>query len=814
MRLPILTILSWAIFTSGNSIVQAMSQSQDSYQLLLSPEQNTSDVAADQIDASVYQFLTAIEQVIASNLEEKSDSILIASSLSNFSSSRSSAFNSLNGHWARSFLEPLVLQGIIPPINSAEIQPDQLMTQAQFSAIIQNAFGVNILNPEQDPEQPISRLQALVTLVNVLNLRSNQIAPERLSRYFIDAHNIPQSNLPQIAAATENRLVVNYPNVRVLNPNKNATLAEVSAFVYQALVRSGDLPSLVQTVATTSNNRSRTVPPPPPPQQTPRATIRAIEVAENADYTLGGGDRFQVFVANFPEHNGEYAVLANGLINMPLLGKISVAGLTVKKLEKSLEDRFSQTMINPNVTVTLLSARPLNIAIAGEVNRPGAYTMDLQVNPTQFPKITQAIQLAGGITQSANLREVKVQRSLKSGRGQVIAVNLWDLFQTGDLRQDLSLRDGDKIIIPTLTRADLTEASQLVNNNLYPTDPQPVKVVIVGEVFQPGSYTLQSGGGGAVLTVTQAIQQAGGITSTADLRDVQVRRPIGNGNENIINVDLFALLQGGDLRQDVILKNGDTVIIPTLTNIDLAETRQLVNNNLYSTASKPMNVAIVGEVTRPGPYTLTAESSSGGILTVTQAIQQAGGITASADLRQIQVKRINRNGTEEVIDVDLFALLQEGDLQQDAILKTGDTVIIPTATQLTPSEVSELARSTLSPTTIRVNLVGELQRPGVIEVPPNTPLSQAILAAGGFNNRAHEGSVELVRLSPDGTLEKREIQVDFSEGIAEENNPTLRSNDIIVVRPTGLNRISDDLSSILSATSPFGLIFQFIQRLF
>ncbi len=779
MRVSILTVLTLAIFTSEQSGVYA-TVFQEKYPLFAAAS-----------DSSPHLF----------------SSVAV-------STQQDIAFNPIQQHWARGFIEPLVLRGIIPPIDGTTIQPDQFVTQAQFSSILKNAFGVDPLPQNPDPDQPISRINALVILVQLLNLQSRQIAPETLNRYFIDAHNIPKSNLSQVAAATENRLVVNYPNIRVLNPNKSATLAEVSAFVYQALVSRGKAPNLTQAASTSRNNPSQINASSPPLSRSTAATIQAIQVAENTDYTLGGGDRIIVFVANFPEHNGEYIISTNGFINMPLLGQFRVAGMTVQQLERNLEARFSQTMKSPTVTVTLVSARPLNIAVAGEVTRPGAYALPLRVNPTQFPTITEAIQQAGGITQSANLREVKVQRRLSSGREQIIAVNLWDLFQTGDLRQDLTLRDGDRIVIPTLTRVDLTEAPQLANNNLYPTEPLPAKIAIVGEVFQPGSYTLQTGSGGAVLTVTRAIQEAGGITSTANLRQVQVRRPLGNSQEQVIDVDLFALLQGGDLRQDVILKNGDTIIIPTLTSIDLAESQKLVNNNLYSSESKPMKVAIVGEVVRPGPYTLTAETSSGGFLTVTQAIQQAGGITSSANLRQIQVRRINLNGTEERINVNLFALIQQGDLRQDVILKNGDTVMIPTADTLTPNEVNDLARSTLSPNTIKVNFVGEVVRPGLLDVPPNTPLSQAILAAGGFNNRAFEGSVELIRLAPDGTVEKRDISINFAEGIGEANNPTLRNNDIIVVRPTGLNKLSDNLSNVLSATSPFGIILQLLNRLF
>ncbi|MGF1491612.1 MAG: SLBB domain-containing protein [Microcoleaceae cyanobacterium] len=754
----------------------------------------------------------------------------------------------LSGYWAQSFIEPLITTGVLN-LNDIQ-QPDRRINRGEFIELLKKAFGAastdalklntNPLNSnsinsnsisELSSESFLSRAEALVSLVELLNLTATQVQPEQLNQYFTDAAAIPQANLDGIAAATEYRLVVNYPNVRTLNPNRHITLAETAAFIHQALVLTGKIPSLsarieqqqenplptYSSVDSTRNLQSNLPTTPPVTRANTSVTnaqrIQAIEIAENADYTLGDGDQIQVEIANFPERNGEYAVQINGQVNIPLLGKFSVEGMTLPQLERILTARYSRTMKDPRVTVSLIAARPLNISVAGEVSRPGAYAVP--VNPGQFPTITQAVQLAGGITQSANIRNVEVQRSLRSGRSQIIAVDLWALSQTGDLRQDLVLRDGDKVLIPALTQTNLAESPQLVTSNLYSTEAKPTKIAIVGEVFRPGSYTLTAGGeGGGFLTITRAIQEAGGITSTANLQNIQVRRQTRSGQIEIINIDLFALLDQGDLNQDLILADGDTILIPTLTAADGIDSARIVGNNLYSPESKPMKVAVVGEVFRPGPYTLTADAAAGGILTVAQAIQQAGGITSTADLRQIQVKRVNSNGVEEVIDVNLFALLQGRDLRQDAILKNGDTVVVPTATQLTPAEVTELARSTLSPSTIRVNFVGEVVRPGVIEVPPNTPLSQAILAAGGFNNRADEGSVELVRLSPDGTVEKRELQVDFATGIGEENNPTLRSNDIVVVRPSGLASFSDDLSPIMSLLSPFTSIFSLINRLF
>ncbi|PSN17322.1 sugar ABC transporter substrate-binding protein, partial [filamentous cyanobacterium CCP5] len=189
-------------------------------------------------------------------------------------------------------------------------------------------------------------------------------------------------------------------------------------------------------------------------------------------------------------------------------------------------------------------------------------------------------------------------------------------------------------------------------------------------------------------------------------------------------------------------------------------------------------------------------------VTVTDAIQVAGGIKPMANIRRVQVRRITRLGTEQLFSVDLWNILESGDLRQDAILQNGDTVVIPTATeQPTPEEASQLASASFSPNTIQVNVVGEVRRSGNIEVPPNTPLNQAILAAGGFNTRAREDRVLLVRLNPNGTVEQREIPVDFAQGINEGSNPVLQNNDIVIVAESGLASFSDTLGTVTNPLS-------------
>ncbi|MGB5916625.1 MAG: polysaccharide biosynthesis/export family protein [Phormidesmis sp.] len=256
-------------------------------------------------------------------------------------------------------------------------------------------------------------------------------------------------------------------------------------------------------------------------------------------------------------------------------------------------------------------------------------------------------------------------------------------------------------------------------------------------------------------------------------------------------------------------------------------------------AARPLQVAIAGEVNRPGTYTLSAEDEdSPATPTLTQAISMAGGITQSADIRQVVVQRqapriaqaaspdmaadnvlttfnvssghdgaTMAGNSSNAISVNLWQLLQEGQLAAELPLQRGDRILIPKATSLSPEESLELASASFSPDTVTVNVVGEVVSPGAISLPPNPSLNQAILSAGGFNRRARQGSVSLIRLNEDGTATQEEIDVDFEAGVNQENNPFLQPSDTVVVRTNGLNRAADTLGTVLSPlNNGFGLL--------
>lgn len=171
-------------------------------------------------------------------------------------------------YWAKAYIEALASQNIIAGFPDGSFKPNDPVTRAQFATIvtkaltpptkraaikfkdvasnfwanaaIQSAYQSEFVSGYPDgtfkPQQEIPRVQALVALANGLGLTANN---QNVLSFYTDAAQIPNYAIAPVAAATARQLVVNYPTAKQLNPNREATRAEVAAFVYQALVNAG-----------------------------------------------------------------------------------------------------------------------------------------------------------------------------------------------------------------------------------------------------------------------------------------------------------------------------------------------------------------------------------------------------------------------------------------------------------------------------------------------------------------------------------------------------------------------------------------------
>ncbi|NEQ33418.1 MAG: S-layer homology domain-containing protein, partial [Leptolyngbya sp. SIO4C5] len=185
-------------------------------------------------------------------------------------------------YWARPFIERLAAENIIAGFPDGTFKPNQPVTRAQFAAIVQKAFEQAATrnarsfpdvpanywaseairnayisgflsgypNGTFQPSQEIPRVQVLVSLANGLGFNADGAVNQILDIYG-DEGQIPDYAQDEVAAATQRRVVVNYPEARFLNPQQVATRADVAAFVYQALVAQGQLPALSSDVTAT-----------------------------------------------------------------------------------------------------------------------------------------------------------------------------------------------------------------------------------------------------------------------------------------------------------------------------------------------------------------------------------------------------------------------------------------------------------------------------------------------------------------------------------------------------------------------------------
>ncbi|NET06902.1 MAG: family 10 glycosylhydrolase [Symploca sp. SIO2B6] len=180
--------------------------------------------------------------------------------------------NDIQGNWAQTCIEQLSQQQIISGYPDGSFEPNQPVTRAEFAAMLNRAFPESA--PARDerkfadvpstywaseaiskayqmgflsgypggvfrPKQNIPRVQALVSLANGLNYVPVGPTLETLERAFTDAQEIPEYAQSAITAALENQLVVNYPKVGTLNPNSQASRAEIAAFLCQATQGTG-----------------------------------------------------------------------------------------------------------------------------------------------------------------------------------------------------------------------------------------------------------------------------------------------------------------------------------------------------------------------------------------------------------------------------------------------------------------------------------------------------------------------------------------------------------------------------------------------
>ncbi len=230
--------------------------------------------------------------------------------------------------------------------------------------------------------------------------------------------------------------------------------------------------------------------------------------------TVGEGDSIRITVFQNPDLTTETRISERGTITFPLVGEISLAGLTPSGAEARIAERLikGKFVLKPQVSVNVVRVRSRQVSVLGQVARPGRYPLD-----DTSSNLTDMLALAGGVSPTGD-DNVTVMIT-RDGKTAKLDINVPTMYRTGDLSRNLQLENGDTIFVQ---RA-------------------PV-FYIYGEVQRAGSYRLEQ-----AMTVMQALSVGGGVTARGTDRGLKVRRRTSDGKFQAIDVRLTDPVQPDDV---------------------------------------------------------------------------------------------------------------------------------------------------------------------------------------------------------------------------------------------------------------------------
>jgi protein involved in polysaccharide export with SLBB domain len=342
----------------------------------------------------------------------------------------------------------------------------------------------------------------------------------------------------------------------------------------------------------------------------------------------------------------------------------------------------------------------------------------------------------------APVEDVPVGPDYILGPGDNLAINIWGAMETTLVR---TVDRNGQVVLPNVGPLrvwglSFSQAERVIRDQLavyyrgFQTSVtmdrlRAIRVYVVGEVQQPGSFTISS-----LSTLLNGLFSAGGPSRLGSLRKIELKR----NHHTVGAIDLYDFLLKGDKTRDFRLEGGDTIFIPPVGPV----------------------AAIAGEVKRPAIYELAGSTR------ITDLIDMAGGLTPRSYLKRIQVLRPKPNAEREVIDLDLTTHHANGDSGSNIELRNGDLVrIFPTDPRVYNT----------------VSLGGSVKHPGDYELKPGMRLSE-LLPRGSILPEAYAEGVEVIRFNDDLTTKVFHLDLKRAWTGEEVQDLLLRPRDQVTVR--------------------------------
>ena len=558
-----------------------------------------------------------------------------------------------------------------------------------------------------------------------------------------------------------------------------------------------------------------------------------LNIPTPPNYILGTYDELIIDISGLYEANYKLKVSPEGIVRIPNVGSVNVAGLTMENASRIIKNRVAKVYMGvpsgeTRVNVSLGNIRSIRITVVGEAVRPGTYTLPSLA--TAF----NALYSCGGPNDIGTMRDIKVIRA-----GKVIAkLDVYQFLVDGLLLDNIALQDEDilkidpykirvsfsgavkhagifeevqdetlkdliryaggfsdnadrsKITVFRYTEKGKTVVDVLENelssfqlksgdscNVTHTYNKFDNRVDIKGSVYRPGAYALEPG-----LTVKKLIAKADGIKEDAYLNMAYITRKKENQIPEIIGFNLGEVLKGN--APDVLLQKDDSVAIRSLFD--------------YREGQK---VFISGEVKSPGTYPLIEN------ITLKDLIFKARGFTEMASTDSVELIRPIKN-QDSLLLYNIKSIVMKFAIDKnlnfkpgsgDKLLENGDQVIVRTISGYEGIRM--------------VRVEGEILHPGSYNITNKAErISDVVKRAGGFTNYAYPTGAFLIRSESTNVIEQklnRIMQENSKNQLETQPSKTL---DVNMLKAAGATTIQgytamDSIQKKLSGSNVVDKIF-------
>jgi protein involved in polysaccharide export with SLBB domain len=443
---------------------------------------------------------------------------------------------------------------------------------------------------------------------------------------------------------------------------------------------------------------------------TPQAYGADASLAAPATYVLGPGDEVRLRVWGAVDFAANLVVDRNGQVQIPRVGVVSLAGVTLAELEAVLRGQIARTYTNFSVSANLGRLRSIQVYVVGQAKQPGTYVV------SSLSTLVNALFVSGGPNTNGSMRRIELQRA-----GKVVTrLDLYDFIARGDKSKDLALMPGDVIFIPPATQ----------------------RVAITGAFDQTAIYEL-----GPNTTVGEVLALGGGASPVANSRKAHLER-VDPSQQPARQVQALALdaqglalaLRGGDIltllpvspafANAVTLQGvvAEPLRYPWFEGMrirDLIPSREALITPDYYRRKNQL-------VQQDKPE--TAEIGADEALT-----KRFHSIVDQINWQYAVIERLNRDTLSiELLPFNLGKAVLHNDATEDRVLAPGDVVTIFNHKDMAlPQE----RQSRL------VRVEGEVAAPGIYTTRPGETLPQLIGRIGGLSANAYVFGIEFARES-------------------------------------------------------------------